>query len=176
MRHLVALMGPLFAAAAKAETASDAGAAAAPEAEKPEWTPLGDMSLKKIGAVALDAVRQNVAVFMGRVFGEATDAKQKEGKGGDIYTYLIGDFRAINGKGEKFESTKLFLPGRMMEEIESILKSTGAPVEFGFDIFSTPDASSSTGYKYAAKQLVKTEANDRVNKLAGSLIGKPLPK
>lgn len=180
MRHLSIFAGALFAAA-KTETESQAGApvetvAQTPAPETPEWLPLGDMSIKKLGVSALDAVRQGKQVYLCRIFGEAVDFKIKDAKSGDPYTYLIGDFRAVNSAGAKFESTKLFLPGRLLEEIEGALKSTGNPVEFGYDIYSTPDASSSTGYKYAAKALIKTESSDRVAKLAAAVMAKPLPK
>jgi hypothetical protein len=162
----------LFAAA---ETAT-----AAAGADKPEWQPLGDMSIKKLGCDAKDAIRANNGkggnVYMCRIFGEAVEYKTKEGKSGDMYNYLIGDFRGVNAKGEKFESTKLFLPGRLLEEVESALKSSGQPVEFGYDIFSTVDDSSSVGYKYAVKAVVKTEASDRVEKMAALVMAKPMPK
>lgn len=178
MRHLAFIASALFAAAKEAEgtAATSVATETAPVAEAPEWSPLGDMTIKKLGCSALDAVRQGKQVYLCRIFGEAVDHKTKDAKSGDPYTYLIGDFRAVNAKGEKFESTKLFLPGRLLEEIEGALKSTGNPVEFGYDIYSTPDSSSSTGYKYAAKQLIKTESSDRVQKLAMSVMAKPLPK
>lgn len=167
-------IGMISVLLAAAETAASAGSS--PAAEKPEWSPLGDMTIKKIGADPKDAIRQNATVFMGRIFGEASALKTKDAKNGDVYQYLIGDFRAVNAKGDKYESTKLFLPGRLLEEIEAALNSTGQPVEFGYDIFATLDESSSVGYKYAVKTVVKTEASDRVSKMAASVMAKPMPK
>lgn len=167
MRHFQT--GPLLMAAETQTASKDA-------VEKPEWQPLGDMSLKKMGCDPKDAIRQNGNVYMARVFGEATALKSKEAKSGDVYAYLIGDFRGVNSKGEKYESTKLFLPERLREEIESALTSTGMPVEFGYDIYSTVDESSSVGYKYAAKSVIKTETSNRVEKLAASVMAKPMPK
>jgi len=134
------------------------------------------MSMKKMGCDPKDAIRQSANVYMCRIFGEATAIKTKDAKSGDVYSYLIGDFRGVNAKGEKFESTKLFLPERLKEEIESALSSTGNPVEFGYDIYATVDESSSVGYKYAAKSVIKTEVSNRVEKLAASVMAKPMPK
>jgi hypothetical protein len=64
-----------------------------------------------------------------------------------------------------------------LEEIESSLKSAqGSAVTFGYDIYSVEDKDSSTGYKYAAKSLVKTEAQDRIKELSKNLESRPIPK
>jgi hypothetical protein len=157
------------------------GTAKAAESSKPEYQPLADMTMKKMGCDPKDAIRANDGkggnVYMCRIFGEATEAKKKEAKGGNVYTYLMGVFRGVTPTGAKFESTKLFLPGRLIEEIESALKaSNGGAVTFGYDIYSTVDADSSVGYKYAAQSLVKTEAQDRVKELSKNIEAKPLPK
>lgn len=161
--------------------ATEAPVASGTAAEKPEWQPLADMTIKKLGCDPKDAIRANAGkggnVYLCRIFGEAVAIKTKEAKSGDMYSYLIGEFRAVNGNNEKYEATKLFLPGRLMEEVETALASAeGAPVQFGYDIYSTVDKDSSVGYKYAAKSVVKTEASSRLNDMAKTLESKPLPK
>src|SRR5574337_473796 len=113
---------------------------------------------------------------MCRSFGEAAAVKSKEAKNGDVYSYLIGEFRAVNNEGAKFEAEKLFLPGGIMEKIEASLnQADGKAVQFGYDIYSTPDDSVTVGYRYAAQSVLATQATDRLATLAKSLDAKPLP-
>jgi len=138
--------------------------------ERPEFLPLTQMNLKACGCNPKEAIKQSKAVFMARVFGEAQDVKTKTARSGDPYSYLVGDFRAINGDKLGFEANKLFLPGGIFEQIEVTLKSAnGKPVQFGYDIFSVPDEKSSVGYRYSAKQLMKTEASNRLEELTKEL-------
>jgi len=143
--------------------------------EKLEYQPIPQMNIKKIGANPKEAVKQEKAVFMGRIYGECTSIKTKEARSGDVYNYMVGQFRAVNGAGEKFESEKLFLPGGIFETIESAWKAGGEqPVQFGYDIFAVPDTNS-VGYRYSAKSLIKTEASDRLAGMSSQLDVKPLP-
>ncbi len=144
-------------------------------------TPLAQLTIKAAGCDPKDAIRQNKSIFMLRIFGEATAAKTKEARSGDAYTYLIGIFRAERpAKGEEkesqvFESEKLFLPSGIQEKIEAQLSGTGKPVQFGYDIFSTPDEKVSVGYRYAAAAVIETAASDRLSVMANELTSKPLP-
>ena len=147
--------------------------------------PIAQMTIKTVGCAPKDAIRQDKQVFMCRIYGEATSAKTKEARSGDAYTYLIGIFRAERpSKGDAetavgpvcvFESEKLFLPSGIQEKIESQLTATGKPVQFGYDIYSTPDSQVTVGYRYAAAAVVETAASDRLAVMAAELVAKPLP-
>jgi len=143
-----------------------------------EYEPMAQMTFKKMGCDAKDAIRAGKNVFMCRVFGEAADIKVKEAKGGDTYSYLIGEFRAETAAGKLFESGKLFLPGSIMETVEAQLKTVedGKGVQFAFDVFSQPDDDVTIGYKYAVRQLIKPESSDRLIEMGKQLATKALPK
>jgi len=144
-------------------------------AEK-KFEPMSKMSIKKMGCDAKEAIRQGKAVFMCRIYGEANDKKDKENRSGDLYSYLLGTFRAETWEGKLFESETLFLPGTLMEVVEAQLKrSSGAGVQFGWDIFSEPDASTTIGYRYAAKTVVKPEVSERLAALANAVDQIPIP-
>ena len=148
---------------------------------------LPQMTIKNCGADPKDAIRQNKQVFCCRIFGEATAAKTKEARNGDAYTYLIGTFRAQRPATPQekkdtgsdivvYDSEKLFLPGGIQEKIESQLTaSQGKPVQFGYDIFSTPDSNVSVGYRYAASSVVETAQSDRLQAMESEAAKKPLP-
>jgi hypothetical protein len=141
-----------------------------------EWQPISQMSIKKIGCDAKDAVRQDKQVFMARIYGVASAVKTKEQKNGDLYSYLIGEFRSVNNKGEKHESDKLFLPGGILEKIEGQLAAAnGQAVQFGYEIFANPDESVTVGYRYAATSIMKTEVSDRLAKLSAEVGQRALP-
>ena len=141
-------------------------------AKTPEYTPLAQMTIKKMGGDPKEAIRQGKQVFVCRIYGEAVSLKTKEAKNGDMYSFLIGQFRGETPTGF-YESEKLFLPGSLQDNVEAAL-ANGTPVQFGYDVFSTPD-DNSVGYRYAAKAIIKTEAADRIVKLSESLAGSPLP-
>lgn len=137
---------------------------------KANWAAIAQMTIKKVNADPKDAIRQSKQVFLCRIFGEATDVVVKEARTGDMYSYLIGEFRAQNAIGERFESSKLFLPGSLQEGLVGQLKAAdGKSVQFGFDIFANPDEKSSVGYAYAAKQVVKTATTDRLEEMSNAL-------
>src|SRR5438105_3433746 len=103
----------------------------------PEYSPVAQITMAKIGCKPKEAIKQDKTVFMCRVFGEAVQLKTKEARSGDMYSYLLGEFRAVNSDGAKFETEKLFLPGGILESIETALKSSGdKPVQFAYDIFA----------------------------------------
>lgn len=140
------------------------------------WTPLGQFTMKTIGCTPKEAIKQGKAVFMARIYGEASAVKTKEAKNGDLYSYFVGEFRAINATGAKFESTKLFLPGSIFEIIEAELKAgDGKPVQFGYDVFSSP-AENTIGYQYVSKPIVKTAASDRLSMMEKAINDKAMPK
>jgi hypothetical protein len=155
------------------------------EKTKHKVAPIAQMTIKTLGCDPKDAIRQEKQVFMCRIYGEATSAKTKEARSGDAYTYLIGIFRGerpsksdaekAEGPVQSYESEKLFLPSSFQEKIESQLTATGKPVQFGYDIYSTPDANVTVGYRYAAAAVVETAASDRLAVMASELLSKPLP-
>jgi hypothetical protein len=141
--------------------------------QRPEFLPLAQMTIKACGCDPKDAIREKKQVFLVKVFGEANEVKTKTARSGDPYSYLIGEFRAINGEKLGFEANKLFLPGGIFEQIEAGLNaSNGKAVQFAYDIYSVPDDKSSVGYRYSAKQLMKTEASTRLDDLTASLRSK----
>ncbi len=143
--------------------------------------PLAQMTVKTTGADPKEAIRQGKQVFLVRIFGEATAAKTKEDRKGDAYSYLIGLFRAERpAKGDEkevqlFEAEKLFLPGAIQEKIEAQLATSNKPVQFGYDLFATPDNNVTAGYRYAAATIIETQATDRLKVIAESLTSKALP-
>jgi hypothetical protein len=143
----------------------------ASEETRPEFLPLAQMTLKAMGCNPKEAIKQEKQVLMGRVFGEASEVKTKTARSGDPYSYLIGEFRSYEGVTKSgFESNKLFLPGGIFEQIEATLNASGGKsVQFAYDIYSVPDEKSSVGYRYSAKQLMKTEASTRLDELTDSL-------
>lgn len=134
------------------------------------FQPIAQMTIKKLGADPKDAVRKDTTVFLCRIYGEATAKKTKEARSGDVYSYLVGEFRAENAAGEKFESEKLFLPASIQESVESQLSAAeGKAVQFGYEIFSGPDDKVSVGYRYAARAIFKTQASDRLAQMTAAL-------
>jgi len=141
--------------------------------QRPDYLPLAQMTLKACGCNPKEAIKQEKQVFMAKVFGEASEVKTKTARSGDPYSYLIGEFRAINGEKLGFESNKLFLPGGIFEQVEATLNAAnGKSVQFAYDIYSVPDEKSSVGYRYSAKQLIKTEASTRLDELTSELTKK----
>jgi hypothetical protein len=132
--------------------------------------------VKAIGASPKEAAKTGEPYYCGRIYGEATSVKTKEKKNGDMYSYLVGEFRGIGPDGKKFESMKLFLPGGIFEQVESSLTSTGKPVTFGFDIFAQPDDGVAFGYRYGYRSILKTEASSRLEAMSVALADKEVPK
>lgn len=144
--------------------------------KEPDWSPITQMTFKNIGCTPKEAIKQDKTLFMARVYGEASEVKQKEARNGDIYVYLIGEFRAINAAGKQFESSKLFLPNSIFEEVQAALKANdGKPIQFGYDIHAGP-SDNTIGYAYAAKKIIRTAANDRLAQMAKEVDAKPMPK
>jgi hypothetical protein len=144
-------------------------------ADKKEMEPIGEMTLKAMGCNAKEAVKQDKSVFMARIFGEVAGVKVKERRSGDTYSILLGQFRGETAE-KRFESERLILPGYIHDTVTAQLESAqGKAVKFGYDIFSTPDDKSTTGYKFAAKTIIKTEASDRLAEMSGEIESKPLP-
>lgn len=155
-------------------------------AEGQKKQPLSQMTIKNCGCDPRQAIRDGKQVFMIRIFGEATASKTKEARNGDEYTYLIGSFRGVRpsltpqekadfGAEVIFESDKLFLPSTLQEKIEATLATSKNAVQFGYDIYSTPDKDVTVGYRYAAAAIVDTQATDRLDAMAESLTAKALP-
>ena len=135
------------------------------------------MTIKKLDVDPREAfATKSPSMYLCRIFGQATGIKTKEARSGDPYSYLVGEFSAVNNKGEAFDSEKLFLPASIQESVESQLKAAnGAAVRFGYDIFACYDDKVSVGYRYAAKAVVKTEASNVIAEMAKELANIPLP-
>jgi hypothetical protein len=145
--------------------------------EGQEWSPLAALNVKNCGCDPKIAVRNDKTTYLLRIWGEVSSIKTKENRSGDMYSYMIGAFRAVRADGAKFESEKLFLPGGIFEQVEGAYKAGGeAPVQFAYDIFSQVDADSSLGYRYAAKSLAKPESSSRLDAMSQEIMKKAAPK
>lgn len=116
-------------------------------------------------------------MFMCRVVGQCNMIKSKEGKNGDVYSYIVGDVYIINGKGQHFTCGKMYLPAGLLEEVESAYKAGGEqPTKFGYDVYANYDKGVSVGYRYAAKKLFESEATNVLRDMLKDVMGsKPLP-
>lgn len=147
-------------------------------AEKKEIEVKKQLSIKEMGCDGKDAIRESKTVYLCRIFGEAAAIKVKEARSGDMYSYLIGEFRGVRAlDGQEFESSKLFLPGSIFEQVEAALKQAGdAPVQFAYDIYTSVDEKATIGFSYIAKKLLNVQASDRLTEIQKQLTGKEMPK
>jgi len=93
-----------------------------------------------------------------RVVGVARRMKPITTDYGDSIGF-IGEFRAVNTKGEKFRSSKMYLPRVMEEELEGII-SAGSEAEFAFDISVVHDDELAIKYFYEATPVVEAQQSD----------------
>lgn len=136
-----------------------------------EFKPLSRITVAMIGGKPKEAIKQDSQVFVGRFFGEAHQHFSKELKSGGFMNYLIGEFRAVNPEGGKFQSSKLAVAESILEPIQAMLRtSDGNPVQFAFDLYANPSEKSPVGYDYAMKPLVETEAANRIEKMTAMLM------
>jgi hypothetical protein len=126
-----------------------------------QYETVSSISFKNCEADGKRAVKEEKTVPVGRIYGEASGIKSKEDRKGQVFSYLLGQFRFINYAGKGYESEKLFLPGGMLENIEAALKNATA-VQFAYDVVANYVPANNIGYQYAAKAIIKTEAADRM--------------
>jgi len=147
-----------------------------PEKTELVFTPIAQLTIKAIGGDGKKAIKDEKQVYMGRIYGEVSEIKIKEARSGETYKLILGEFRGVNAAGEGFESNKLMLPGTLLEQLEAKLKTAdGNAIKFGYDIFSNPDEKSTIGYSYAYKQIIKTEAHDRLQAMTAEVSAAPMP-
>jgi hypothetical protein len=137
---------------------------------------------------------QNGELPLARIYGKLSDVKYQDDKAkGQIYTYFVGNFEAINMQtGEVLRSGKLFLPKGISEMVEDSTKKAravdeNASIGFAFEVRSIK-ANNPIGYSYKVLALKSPEATDElkelretihragavdVKRLAGSQTGKP---
>jgi hypothetical protein len=127
------------------------------------YTEIGSMSIKLVGCTPELAARNKQKAFQCRVWGEADMVKTRLNKAGEPFSYVLGDFRAVNQDNAGFKSQKLFLPEGIIDALQIATKrSNGQSVRFGYDIFAIPDSGSSVGYVYEAVALLDPAPADRL--------------
>ncbi len=141
-----------------------------------------------------DSELQNGELPLARIYGKLTDVRYQDDKAkGQIYTYFVGSFEAINMQtGEVLRSGKLFLPKGISELVEDSTKKARAvdekaSIAFAFEVRSIK-ANNPIGYSYKVLSLKSPEAEDElkairdlvhkagaidVKRLTGSQTGKP---
>ena len=148
--------------------------AAKKDSEKTEVVYLQSMDVRAIGGNPKECVKLNKSVYMGRIYGVASDLVNKLRKDTTEYTILIGMFAGIGSDGTQYESERLILPGAIMENTVGALKAAGgASIKIAYDIYASPDEKSSPGFKYAAKSLIKAEAYSVLGNMVAEM--SPLP-
>lgn len=83
---------------------------------------------------------------------------------------LTGRFKAINTRGEVFQSAVLFLPAYLVESVTAALAIEGddkGVVQIKYGVFAKFDESSATSYVYGASNLLPVDADDPVEQLVG---------
>lgn len=83
---------------------------------------------------------------------------------------LTGRFKAINVRGDVFNSAVLFLPLYLVESVEQALAIEGGGeniVHIKYGIFARFDEQSATSYVYGATSLIPVDAEDPLEKLVG---------
>lgn len=81
---------------------------------------------------------------------------------------LTGRFKAINTRGDVFQSSVCFLPLYLVESVEAALAIEGDGkelVEIKYGIFAKFDQDSATSYVYGAQSLMQVDAEDPLEKL-----------
>lgn len=84
---------------------------------------------------------------------------------------LTGRFKAINVRGETFQSAVLFLPLYLVESVESALAIEGDGkelVQIKYTIFAKFDETSATSYVYGATSMLEVDENDVVEQLVSN--------
>ena len=139
------------------------------KAEGNEVEVLRDMAIRTISVTKpQECVKAGKTLELGTIYGLVTAIKTREDKSGRLYSYLVGDFGATNTDGKEFISEKLFLPPFVMEPLEGLFAKDGA-TKFAYTFYAQPDDSISMGWKYAAKSLIKAQANNVLSELKAQI-------
>lgn len=103
-----------------------------------------------------------------RLYGKLSEVRYQDDKAkGQIYTYFVGNFEAINMQsGEVYKSGKLFLPKGISELVEDGVKKgrekdPNASISFAFQVNSIK-AKNPIGYSYKVLQLKPVEPEDEL--------------
>lgn len=126
---------------------------------KPEVM-VSKMSVKSIGCKPFGAPLTDPKKLC-TILGKATGIKCGEDANGNVYSALIGSFRAEDlMAGNIFRSGKLFLPSGIHDAVETMVKQlpdSGGAVKFAMLIQSV-EANNPIGYSYQAINLMPIEA------------------
>lgn len=98
-----------------------------------------------------------------RVAGVARRAKLVTTDYGDSIGF-IGEFAAVNTKGERYRASKMYLPKVMEEELEGII-TAGSEAEFAFDIWVVYDDTLAVKYFYEAVPVVQAQQSDAAQRM-----------
>lgn len=116
--------------------------------------------------------------FVGRIYGTARSHMVEDKGGFGPSLKFNGEFKGVNMDGEISMSPVLYLVGPVDEMLKSAIDDLpeGAKgVEFGFDIYVTPDPANKFGYSYRVETLVESKPSEPLAALENSLSAKPLP-
>jgi len=131
------------------------------------------------GAPDLEEIIKRKKFDLMDVYGKATRMKTVTSDFGTAVRF-IGQFRAVNlATGEVFESTRLYLPGSMEEELSAAMDNGGS-AEFGIRINVNYDKATTVHYYYDCINLVEPASNDVFalleNKMKEAVKALPAPK
>lgn len=139
-------------------------------------TPVSKMDLKSLKVDPREAFARKTTIFLARVFGIANGVKYKEARTGDTYAVLLGEFFAVNERGEEYSSDVLLLPRSVQDRVVAMVETAeGKPVKFGYDLYAEYSEKSSVGYQYAVTTTIKAASHDLLQEMATEMAQVPLP-
>lgn len=107
---------------------------------------------------------------VGRIVGIAHEVDYKESQTMGISKRFTGEFRGINEHGEEFAAPVCYLPAPADGLLEAAVNAAeGKGVNFAFDFFVVPNATSILGYDWKVKPLLDTRPSDPLAALMGSI-------
>lgn len=131
------------------------------------------------GKLSLEALIEHNTAHPGTVmplytlYGIASDMTAGETALGP-YVKILGQFKAVNVKGETFVSGCAIIPGAGSDLIASAVKSlgdNGGNIEFAFKIGAKRDLASAVGYVYEVEQMQQPGQSDPLAALENRLGG-----
>lgn len=123
------------------------------------------------GKVQQRDIPKDGEIEIGTFYGRAMDKKHVSTNLGDSIC-LLGDFRAINARGEHFAGMQMYLPPVAAAHVAAGLNSGGA-VEFAFRIGARDNAESPVGYEYTVTPVnVSQDGKDPMDRLTQLVTGK----
>jgi hypothetical protein len=132
-----------------------------------EPTLLTKLSLKSMGATpAKHSLKEGETIVIAHIWGIASKHENVETNFGDS-TRFVGQFAGLNMKGERFRSSKAFLPPVVEQMLADAIDAVpdSAAVEFAFEVGATYSEKGNTGYQYTVKPLTKLAENDALSAL-----------